>query len=159
MRFRERESSAFEGLALYDNNTFGILLVDGLRKAEEKVLSVIQSLFPNKDFPLIGGSAGDNGKFGMMLSCNGSLYSNAAILTIVKTKHPFYLYRENIFVPKGESLTVTKADIRERKIYENNHAPAADYYDQANRCSGGSTFRIFHVSSVAPHLKSSGYIT
>jgi len=130
MIYRERVASSFQKLKvnLEENNTFGILFVDGLRNAEEKVLSVIQSIFPTQEFPLIGGSAGDNGKFVETLSYNGSVYSNAAILTTIKTNHPFFLYRENIFIPKSEPLIVTKADIRDRKIYEINHVPAAKYY-------------------------------
>ncbi|AKL94421.1 putative protein DUF1745 [Clostridium aceticum] len=135
MLYRKNVIQAFEktGLNRSDLNlskkAFGILLVDGLQAAEEMVLSVIHSIFETDQFPLVGGSAGDDLKFTeTYVSANGKVYHNAAVLTFVKTSHPFCTYRENIFEPTEHALLITKADIRGRIVYEMDGMPAAEAY-------------------------------
>lgn len=111
---------------------FGLLLVDGLQLAEEKVLSVVNSVIKAPAFPLIGGSAGDGLDFKKTLVClNGTVYNDAAVITFVKTSKKIYLHKEDIFRTTEKSLTVTKANIRERRVYEFDHRPAASAYAAA----------------------------
>ncbi|AOY76307.1 FIST signal transduction protein [Clostridium formicaceticum] len=135
MLYRKNVIQAFEKTGLNRNDpalhqkSFGILLVDGLQAAEEMVLSVIHSIFETDQFPLVGGSAGDDLKFAeTYVSANGKVYNDAAVLTFVKTSHPFCTYRENIFEPTEHTLLITKADIRGRIVYEMNGMPAAEAY-------------------------------
>lgn len=110
-------------------NMFCLTLMDGLSGGEEKALSVINSIFKHEDFPVLGGSAGDGLDFKVTkVSYNGNVYTNAAVVTFVKTSHKFFVYKENIFTPLGEQMVVTKADIRKRIVYEFDHKPAAKYY-------------------------------
>lgn len=112
-----------------DNKGFVITLIDGLRSAEEKTLAVINSIFKNKRLPLIGGSAGDGLSFKeTLVSFDGEVYSDAAVVTFINTRHKFYLYKENIFQPSGKQMYVTRADYRNRLIYELDNQPAAVVY-------------------------------
>ncbi|MFZ5967694.1 MAG: FIST signal transduction protein [Bacillota bacterium] len=112
-------------------HVFCFTLMDGLSSSEEKVLSVINSIFKQPGFPIIGGSAGDGLDFKeTKVSYNGKVYTNAAVVTFVKTSHKFYIYKENIFKPFGAQMVVTKADIKNRIVYEFDHQPAAKYYAQ-----------------------------
>lgn len=111
---------------------FGILLIDGLQNAEEKVLSVVNSIIKNPDFQIIGGSAADGLNFGKTyVSHNGKVYNDSAIITFVKTKHKICLYKENIFKSTEKNMIVTKANIRERRVYEIDNKPAAKAYAEA----------------------------
>ncbi len=106
----------------------GILLVDGLRLAEEKVLSVINSIFDG-NLQLIGGSAGDDLKFEeTLLSIDGEILRDGAILTLVKSRVKMKLYRENIFESQGIEINITKADEKNRKIIEIDGQPARERY-------------------------------
>mgnify|MGYP000912386010 CR=1 FL=1 len=81
---------------------------------------------------LIGGSAGDGLDFKKTLVClNGTVYNDAAVITFVKTSKKIYLHKEDIFRTTEKSLTVTKANIRERRVYEFDHRPAASAYAAA----------------------------
>lgn len=112
-----------------ENKGFVITLIDGLRSAEEKTLAVINSIFKNKSLPLIGGSAGDGLTFKeTLVSFDGEVYSDAAVVTFVNTRHKFHLYKENIFKPSGKQMYVTRADYRNRLIYELDNQPAAVVY-------------------------------
>ncbi|MBN1468271.1 MAG: FIST C-terminal domain-containing protein [Fusobacteriaceae bacterium] len=105
-----------------------ILLIDGLHGAEEKVLSIINSIFDG-NLDLIGGSAGDDLKFKQTLvSYNGIVYENSAILSFIKTTTKFKLYKENIFIPQGITMNITKADEKSRKIIEIDEKPAKTRY-------------------------------
>jgi hypothetical protein len=111
---------------------FGILLIDGLQSAEEKVLSVVNSIVKVPNFQFIGGSAGDGLDFKNTYVClNGDVYSDAAVVTFVKTNKQFYIHKEDIFHTTEKSMTVTKANIRERIVYELNNKPAAQVYAEA----------------------------
>lgn len=133
--YRDELIKAFEktGSRLQDasniKNMFCFTLMDGLSAGEEKALSVINSIFKQDDFPLLGGSAGDGLDFKITKICyNGKVYTDAALVTFVRTSHKFFIYKENIFTPLGEQMVVTKADIANRVVYEFNHQPAAKYY-------------------------------
>lgn len=108
---------------------FVITLMDGLSLGEERVLSVINSIFESYNLPIIGGSAGDGLDFKeTKVSYNGQVYKDAAVVTFVNTKHKFCIYKENIFKSTKEQMIVTRADINNRIVYEFNNQPAAKYY-------------------------------
>jgi hypothetical protein len=118
--YRERQES-------YDNLT-GLLLVDGLKGAEEKLLSVLNSIFEGK-LNLIGGSAGDDLKFEKtLLALNGRVMEDSAIFTMIKSNIKMTIYRENIFDSQGIEIDITKADEKNRKIFEIDNKPAKTRY-------------------------------
>jgi hypothetical protein len=109
---------------------FGIVLIDGMQAAEEKVMSVFGLIF--KEFPILGGSAGDDLKFKeTFVSANGEVYTNAAVVTFIKTNKKLYPYKENIYVPTEKELKATKVDLENRIVYEFNNKPAAEEYAAA----------------------------
>ena len=109
---------------------FGIMLIDGLKGTEEKMLSGLNSILD--DFTIVGGSAGDGMDFKKVyVSANGEVFTNAAVITFVKTNKKFTIHKENIYVPTDIEFKVTKCDIPKRIVYEFNNRPAADVYAEA----------------------------
>lgn len=118
--YRERQDK-------YENLT-GLLLVDGLKGAEEKLLSVLNSVFEGK-LNLIGGSAGDDLKFEKtLLALNGEVVEDSAIFTMIKTNVKMTIYRENIFDSQGIEIDISRADEKNRKILEIDNKPAKSRY-------------------------------
>lgn len=132
---------------------FGIVLIDGLQGAEEKVLSVVNSIIKAPDFQLIGGSAGDGLDFKKTYVClNGDVYSDAAVVTFVKTNKKFYIHKEDIFSTTEKSLTVTKANIRERRVYELDGQPAARVYAETLGIPKGELSKCFAANPLGRRI-------
>lgn len=109
-------------------NILAITLIDGLRMAEERVLSVINSIF-HGELNLIGGSAGDDLAFKQTYICvNGESYTDAAVVAFIKTNKKVKIYKENIFSSQGKKMVITKVDERTRTIKEIDGRPAVTRY-------------------------------
>ncbi len=119
------------GLNTYDaDNGFILTLIDSMQGAEERVMYVLGSTFVN--LPIVGGSSADDLKFKeTFVSANGEVSNDAAIITFVKTKKKFFLYKENIYVPTDIEFSVTKADVNNRMVMEFDGKPAAEEYAKA----------------------------
>ncbi len=110
-----------------DRHRFGLLLVDGLSRMEERLTASIHHCFP--DIPLIGGSAGDDLSFqSTYIFANGQFISNAAVLALFETDAPFAAFKFQHFVPTEELLVVTDADVDTRTVKEFNGEQAALVY-------------------------------
>jgi hypothetical protein len=104
----------------------GMIFVDGLSGAEEKLIDKIGDL-TNVNF--IGGSAGDDLKFEEThVFANGKSYSNAAVLAVLKPGVPFTFIKTQSFCDLGKKLVVTKANEEKREVIEFNDKPAAHAY-------------------------------
>ncbi len=129
---------AFEGFAAhFKENPFsmgvdeyvGLILVDGLRMAEEKLMDRIGEL---SNLFFIGGSAGDDLKFAQTwVYANGKAYTDAALLILLKPKVGFSFIKTQSFKPCSAKLVATKVKPAERKVIEFNHKPAAVAYAEA----------------------------
>jgi hypothetical protein len=107
----------------------GIILVDGLRGAEEKLMDRIGEL---SNLFFIGGSAGDDLKFSQTwIYANGQAYSDAALLALLKPKVGFSFIKTQSFKPCPSKLVATKVNPAERKVIEFNHKPAGVAYAEA----------------------------
>jgi len=107
----------------------GILLVDGLSGAEERL---IEKIGDSTNVVFIGGSAGDDLKFSStQLYANGKTYANAAILALLKPGTDFTFVKTQSFCDLGKRLEVTKADEASRVVIEFNGKPAAEAYAEA----------------------------
>lgn len=107
----------------------GMILVDGLRGAEEKLMDRIGELC---NLFFIGGSAGDDLKFNQTwVYANGKAYSDAALLAILKPKAGFSFIKTQSFKPCTAKLIATKVNLSERKVIEFNQKPAAEAYAEA----------------------------
>lgn len=101
----------------------------GLQAGEEKMLSVVNSIFVNDGFPIFGGTAGDDAKFiTTKVSVNGQITTTGGATVFIKPKVDFYLLKENNFKSTGKKVKITKADAEKRIVYEMDHRPAAEVY-------------------------------
>ena len=107
----------------------GIILADGLRGAEEKLMDRIGEL---SNLFFIGGSAGDDLKFSQTwVYANGNAYTDAAVLALLKPKVKFSFIKTQSFQPCPITLKATKVKETERKVIEFNYRPAAEAYAEA----------------------------
>lgn len=111
----------------------GVALVfpTGLGAGEEKMLSIVNSIFTNEGFPIFGGTAGDDAKFEKTyVSLNGKLSDQGGIVIFLKPTVQFKIIKENIFKGTGKVAKITKADVEKRIVYEIDYKPAATAYAQ-----------------------------
>ena len=109
------------------DNTFAFLLIDGLCKREEVVLSAITSALG--DIPLFGGSS--SGRLTCQRSYvfdNGRFETDTAVLMLVRTRLPFKLFTVDHFVSSETKMVVTEADPATRIVTEINAEPAGREY-------------------------------
>lgn len=112
----------------------GVALVfpNGLLAAEEKMLSIVNSVFDYEGFPMYGGTAGDDAKFVQtFVSVNGEISSTGGAVVFMKPVLDLLIMKENIFKSTGKKLKITKADTEQRIVYEIDGRKAATVYAQA----------------------------
>lgn len=108
-------------------NSFALLLIDGLSVREEPVTRALQSALGR--LPLLGGSAGDGINFGQTwVYHEGRFHADSAVLILVTTQLPFKLFKTQHFIATDERLVVTEADTASRNVKEINGLPAAREY-------------------------------
>ena len=108
-------------------NSFALLLIDGLSMREEPVAHALQHALGN--IPMIGGSAGDDLKFAKTLVYSeGRFSSDSAALILISTSLPFRIFKTQHLVSTDERLVVTEADSANRIVQEINGLPAAEEY-------------------------------
>ncbi len=116
-----------QGVEPSHHTTFGMLMIDGSRLVEERVISSLSaSLSP---LSLFGGSASNctfNGE--TLVFHDGRFYGDAAILTLIHTHLPFKVFSSQQFVGSNDQLIVTGADPERRIVTELNGEPAAFEY-------------------------------
>jgi len=109
------------------DNTFAVLLTDGLSGCEESVTRVLQHLLGN--IALVGGSAGDDMEFSeAFVFCDGRFRSDCAALLLMSTSAPFKVFNTQHFVPSDDRVVVTAADAPRRTVQELDGWIAADAY-------------------------------
>ncbi|MGO8738560.1 FIST N-terminal domain-containing protein [Rhodoblastus sp.] len=109
------------------NQCFGMLLIDGMCRREEAVISALYSAFD--DIPVIGGSAGDSMSFEKTwMIRDGAIHRDAALLLLFHTDIPFSTFKSDYFEPTSHKMVVTEADIEQRVVRELNAEPAAQEY-------------------------------
>jgi len=109
------------------DNSFAMLLIDGLSIREEPVAYALQYALGR--IALFGGSAGDDLKFyETSVYCNGGFHSESAVLILICTSLPFRIFKTQHFVPTDQRLVVTGADPVRRIVKEINGLPAVEEY-------------------------------
>jgi hypothetical protein len=104
----------------------GIILVDGLSGAEERLMDRIGDL---TDVRFVGGSAGDDMKFEKtFVFSGGKAYSDAAILALIKPKNDFDIIKTQSFCRTDKKFVATKVNTAEREVIEFNNRPALEEY-------------------------------
>jgi hypothetical protein len=108
---------------------FGLLLIDGLCRREEAVISALYTALD--DIPVVGGSAGDGLNFNKTwMIRDGEAFRDAALLLLFHTELPFAPFKCDYFEPTNLKMVVTGADTELRIVYELNAEPAAAEYAQ-----------------------------
>lgn len=116
-----------DGLVTTPENTFALLLIDGLCKCEELVLSAISAGLG--DIPLFGGSSGGEPAFQRSyVFDHGRFRTDAAMLVLVQTRLPFRVFSIDHFVGSNTKMVVTEADPISRIVTEINAEPAGREY-------------------------------
>lgn len=106
------------------DNEFAFLLVDGLSMQEDHLASAIVSGLGT--MPMFGGSAGDGIRFeSTQVFLDGKAYSDAAVLTLLRTNCELRVFSLNHFEPTDQRMVVTGADPTRRVVHEINAEPAA----------------------------------
>ncbi len=106
---------------------FGLLLIDGMCRREEAVISALYSALD--DIPVVGGSAGDGMSFEKTwMIRNGEVHRDAALLLLFHTDLPFLPFKCDYFEPTSLKMVVTDADTELRVVRELNAEPAATEY-------------------------------
>lgn len=109
---------------------FGFMLVDGLCGREESLARAFHDGLGG--IPLLGGSAGDDLAFSRtFVLYNGRFASDAALLLVGSSPHPFTVFKTQHFVCGDERMVVTRANPGERSVLEINGCPAAEEYARA----------------------------
>jgi hypothetical protein len=107
--------------------TFAMLLVDGLSKQEELVVSSLNRFLD--PIPLFGGSAGDGLNFGTTwVYAQGRFHDDAAILAVFQTSCPFKVFKLDHFHATDRKMVVTEANPNDRLVLEINGEAAAPAY-------------------------------
>lgn len=97
----------------------GLVFPNGLIGAEEKMLSIVNSIFDEEGFPFFGGTAGDDAKFeATYVSVNDRISTVGGIVIFMKPSLEFSIIKENIFKSSGKSMKITKVDTESRIVYE-----------------------------------------
>lgn len=123
-------ADAAEGHRPPGSRSFGLLLIDGLGGREEFVASALSAVF--NDTPIVGGSAGDAGRFDRthVWTADG-FRSNAASLVLVHTTLPFRTFSAQHFDCDDRRMVVTDADVGSRIVHTIDGRPARKAYAEA----------------------------
>jgi hypothetical protein len=112
---------------LHAENSFAMLMIDGLSVREEQVAYSLQDGLGK--IMLFGGSAGDDRKYSKTHVFNdGHFHLDSAVLLLVNTVLPFQIFMTQHFVSTEQRLVVTEADPARRIVKEINGRPAAEEY-------------------------------
>jgi len=113
--------------SLTRDQSFGLLLVDGMSMLEEQVIASLYNAIGG--VRIIGGSAGDDLKFEQTwVYADGEFISNAAVFALFETTLPFMIFRTQHFQPSDKRLVITASDPPHRVVSEINGEPAAAEY-------------------------------
>lgn len=154
--------SAFEdyyqtpALELDPTQYVGIVICDGLTKAEEKVIDSIGNI---TDVTFIGGSAGDDLKFkSTYVFANGQAYSNSALLALMKPVGKFDFIKTQSFYDTNKTLVATKVDEANRIVLEFDNKPAVDAYAVAIGHSPATVAECFMSSPLGLMIDDEPYV-
>jgi len=107
----------------------GIVLVDGLSGAEERLMEAIGD---RTNVVFVGGSAGDDVAFKQThVFADGEALSDAAVLILMKPGVGFSVLKTQSFVPTSATLVATKTDEAAREVLEFDGRPAVEAYAEA----------------------------
>jgi hypothetical protein len=140
------------------DNSFALLLIDGMSAREEPVAYSLQSALGK--IVLFGGSAGDDRNYATTyVYSDGRFQTDCAALILISTSLPFRVFMSQHFVSTDERLVVTKADTGARIVKEINGLPAAEEYARLVGVKLGDLSSVhFAASPVVVKLGGTDYV-
>lgn len=131
------------------HDTFGFLVIDGLRLVEEQIISTLSAVLGG--IPIFGGSAADDHRkrSGAFVFHQGRFHTDAAVLTLVRTRIPFRVFSSQHFAGTGEQVIVTGAIPDQRIVTELNGEHAALEYA---RLLGRDVEELRSLETILPPL-------
>ena len=134
----DRVPAAFEGFGrrlgvpmrkLDPSRHVGLVLVDGLSGAEERVMDSIGS---RTDVLFVGGAAGDGLAFrATHVFAGGRAIPDAAVLAVLRLERGFSILKTQSFATTGKRLVATEVDEASRTVHAFDGRPAAQAYAAA----------------------------
>lgn len=110
-----------------DDNSFALLLIDGLSRREEAFTRVVSNAISG--IPMIGGSAGDDLCYEATFVLNqGQYHKDSAVLILISSLVPFRVIKTQNIQASEMVMVVTDAIPEQRIITEINGRPAAEEY-------------------------------
>lgn len=107
----------------------GVLLIDGLSGAEERLMETLGGL---TDLFIVGGAAGDDMALrSTQVMTLGQAYAHAAVLLVMKLPDGFDILKTQSFQVTEKVLVANQVDEAHRKVIQFNHRPALDAYAAA----------------------------
>ena len=108
----------------------GVVLFDGLGMSEEAGNEALGDVAPQLVF--VGGSAGDDLAFKeTRVFLNDKSTANGAVLLLLDMAVPFTIAKTCSFAPMKHKFTITRADEKNRVVYELDGKPALEVYAKA----------------------------
>jgi len=115
--------------ALSHGQYVGIILIDGLSRAEERVMDLLGNAC---DVTFVGGSAGDDLKFqATHVAVDGRAETDAVALALLRPPRGFDIIKTQSFRTLGARLVATKVDEANRTVLEFDGQPASRAYAAA----------------------------
>jgi len=144
-------------LTTMDFRTFvGIVLIDGVSRAEEKIMDVLGDL---TDVIFVGASAGDDCRFSeTYVYKNGTVYPNAAVIAVIKPERGFDFLKTQSFKSTGKKLLASKVDEKTRKVIEFNGKPAVNAYAEALGVTVEKVENYFMTNPIGLMIKEEPYV-
>lgn len=134
----------------------GIILMDGLSGAEEKIMEKIGDL---TNISFIGGSAGDDLEFKKThVFANGMAYTDAAVLALLKPKVGFEIVKTQSFSDTKKKFMATWVDEAKRIVFEFNGIPALEAYAKALGVSTQEVSKKFMSNPVGLMMGAEPYV-
>jgi hypothetical protein len=134
----------------------GLILIDGLSGAEEKVMDTLGNL---TDLLFIGGSAGDDLAFkSTQVFGNGKAFSNAALLALLKPTKGYDIIKTQSFKTLPAKLVADKVNEASREVLSFNGSPAVTAYAQAANTTPANVQSIFMRNPVGLMVNDEPYV-
>lgn len=153
-RFEDHFNESFADMDI--SSYVGLILFDGLRGAEERIMDRLGDL---TNVPFVGGSAGDDLKFETtFVWADDRAVTDAAVLILMKPASGFSILKTQSFSCRDKLLTVTKADTETRTVMEFNHKPAVTAYAQAVGCPESEVDRYFMKNPIGLMVGDEPYV-
>lgn len=125
--YKQHITNAVNNLSSLEN-TCCLEFTTSFSNSEDLVLDTFQEVIQDKNIPLVGSSCGASPELKeTYVTLNGELYRDSCVFVFIHNlTGPIKIFKENIYHPTSEKLTVTDVDCDEQLVYEYDGEMAAE---------------------------------